>query len=183
MYEDLEKLIALVEDLGLFLEDPSNDRNYETRLFLQKIAFIAQSLGMDFSYRFRLYLNGPYCPSLTQDYYSHPNLVVSLRSNYILSGKDKIISKAIKENILSNPLNENHKSEFLEALATVLFIKREHPDLLDDEIFRRIKELKGYLSDRLIIIALNTAKKLSFKDEYLSKEIQEELDLWDKAED
>jgi hypothetical protein len=82
-----------------------------------------------------------------------------------------------------DPLHEDYESEFLDALVTVLFIKQELPDLFDDDILRRLKETRGYINDKILIIALNTAKKLTFKEEYLSDEIQEELDLWDRVED
>ncbi|MBD3214089.1 MAG: hypothetical protein GF311_15880 [Candidatus Lokiarchaeota archaeon] len=183
MYEDLIKIIAILKNLGLSLKNPSEEWNYETRFFLQKITYIAKSLGMDFSYNFGLYLNGPYCSSLANDYYNHPNLVVSLKSDYSLNERELKIQKLLKKEILSNPIIDKHKSEYLEALGTILYLKNEYPDFMDDDIFRKVKELKGYLKDRILIIALNTAKKLNFRDDFLNEKIQEELELWDKAED
>lgn len=183
MYEDFVKIVAILKNLNLNLKNPVEDQNYETRFLLQKITFITKALGMDLSYDFGLYISGPYCPSLADDYYHYPQLVNLLDSDYNLEKNELEISRIIKREILSHPLIENHKSEFLEALATILFIMKEYPDLLDDEIFRRVKELKGYLKDDIIIIALNIAKKLNFRDEFLTEEIQEELDLWDKTED
>ncbi len=138
---------------------------------------------MELSYHFNLYLNGPYCPSLADDYYNYPDFVASLKSNYDLNEKELKISQNIKNDVLSHPLNRNHQSEFLEALATILFLKQENPNILDDELFQRVKNIKEYLSDKILIIALNTTKKLNFKEKYLSKEIQSELELWDEAED
>jgi uncharacterized protein YwgA len=183
MYEDLIKIIAILKDLGINLKNPAEEGNYEARFFLQKIAYITKSLGMDFSYNFGLYLNGPYCSSLADDYYNYPNLVVSLETDYSLNERELKIQKLIKKEILSKSIIEKHKSEFLEALGTILYLKNENPDLMDDEIFRRIKGLKEYLKERILIIALNIAKKLNFRDEFLTEKIQEELELWDKAED
>jgi len=183
MYKDYKKLIGLLRNLDLSFEDPSKDQNYETRFLLQKLTFIAKSLGMDFSYDFGLYLNGPYCPSLADDYYNNPNLVIIMDSPYSLNTQESEISHIIKKKIFSHPLNQNHQSEFLEAIATILFLKQEDPDLLDDEIFQRVKEIKDYISDKILIIALNTVKKLNFKEKYLTKDIHEDLVLWDRAED
>lgn len=183
MHKDFKKLIELLKNLEFYFEDPSKDRNYETRFLLQKLTYIAKSLGMDISYDFGLYLNGPYCPSLADDYYNNPHLVITMDSPYSLNTQESEISQIIKNKILSHPLNQNHQSEFLEAIATILFLKQEDPDLLDDEVFQRVKEIKEYISDKILIIALNTVKKLNFKEKYLTKDIQEKLELWDRAED
>ncbi len=183
MYKDFKKLIELLRNLGLHFEDPSKDQNYEARFLLQKLTYIAKSLGMDLSYDFGLYLNGPYCPTLADDYYNNSHLVITMDSPYSLNIHESEILHLIKNRILSHPLNQNHRSEFLEAIATILFLKKNDPDLLDDEVFQRIKEIKGYISDKILIIALNTVKKLNFKEVYLTKDMQEELELWDRAED
>jgi uncharacterized protein YwgA len=175
--------MGLLRDLSLSFEDPTKDHNYETRFLLQKLTYIAKSLGMDVSYDFGLYLNGPYCPSLADDYYKNGNLVITMDSPYSLKTQEFEISQVIKNKILSHPLNQNHQSEFLEAIATILFLKQEEPDLLDDEVFQRVKEIKEYISDKILIIALNTVKMLNFKEKYLTKDIQEELEVWDRAED
>ena len=55
--------------------------------------------------------------------------------------------------------------------------------MLDDEIFVKTKEIKQHLKESLIVIAINTVKKLLFKPEFLTDKVKEEIDLWDKAED
>lgn len=60
------------------LADPSNitkDDNdgFNTRFRIQKCVFVAQHLGLDRTYRYNLYLHGPYSPSLSQDYYKAAN--------------------------------------------------------------------------------------------------------------
>ena len=60
------------------LVDPSsitNDDNngFNARFRIQKCVFVAQHLGLDKTYRYNLYLHGPYSPSLSQDYYKAAN--------------------------------------------------------------------------------------------------------------
>ena len=42
---------------------------FDTRLWIQKYVFVAQSLGLDTSYRHNRYKCGPYSPGLAADYY------------------------------------------------------------------------------------------------------------------
>lgn len=60
------------------LADPSNitkDDNdgFNTRFRIQKCVFVAQHLGLDRTYRYNLYLHGPYSLLLSQDYYKAAN--------------------------------------------------------------------------------------------------------------
>lgn len=72
----LESFLKWMEKEGL--ADPSNitkDDNdgFNTRFRIQKCVFVAQRLGLDRTYRYNLYLHGPYSPSLSQDYYKAAN--------------------------------------------------------------------------------------------------------------
>ena len=56
------------------LIDPSNitkDDNigFDTRFRIQKCMFMAQHLGLGDTYKYDMYLHGPYSPTLSQDYY------------------------------------------------------------------------------------------------------------------
>ena len=46
---------------------------FDARFRIQKCVFVAQYLGLDRTYRYNLYLHGPYSPSLSQDYYKAAN--------------------------------------------------------------------------------------------------------------
>ncbi|MFX0141448.1 MAG: hypothetical protein ACFFDN_47865, partial [Candidatus Hodarchaeota archaeon] len=89
----------------------------------------------------------------------------------------------INEYVLLHPVTNDYESEFLEAVSTVRYLKKKYSNLLDDEIFVRTKEIKQHLKESLIVIAINTVKKLLYKPELLTEEVQEEIDKWDKAED
>lgn len=184
MVKDFEKIIFALKHWNLFLEDPTKDKNFQSRLIIQKLAHISQTLGVELKrYHFTLYKNGPYSPDLTYDYYNNPILINSLKTDYKPSPKEIELFDEIKEVILSHPLNNNHQADLLEAVSTVLYFKNYNPKLLDDDLFEKTLDQKPFLSHKIITIAINLVKQLKFKSEYLSEEIQEELDLWDKAED
>ena len=89
----------------------------------------------------------------------------------------------INEYVLNHPLAGISKSEFIEAVSTVFHLRNTYPDKFDDEIFELTKDLKSHLSDSIIIIAINTVKKVLFKPEFLTEEIRKEIEIWDRAED
>ena len=135
------------------------------------------------SYNFSLYKNGPYSPDFTADYYQNNELITTLASDVQLTAKEKKIVDNIDDLILNHPLNIYHRADFLEAISTAYYFKYYNEALLDDEVFEKTKAEKPYLSDKIIVIALNTIKKLLFKPEYLTEDIKKELALWDNLND
>ena len=184
MAKDLDKIIFALKYWGFKLEDPTKDKNFQSRLIIQKLTHICQTLGVEIKrYHFTLYKNGPYSPDLTNDYYNNPFLINSLRTEYKPTSTEIEVFDKVKEVVLSHPLNNEHQADLLEAVSTVLHFKNHNPRFLDDDLFEKTLDEKPFLSDKIVTIAINLVKKLRFKPEYLTEEIQEELDLWDKAED
>jgi uncharacterized protein YwgA len=181
---DFKKVIAILKHLNLNLKDPKKPINFQTRLIIQKIVFLSKYMKIKLgSYNFSLYKNGPYSPGLTADYYQNNDLITTLVSEVQLTPKEKGIVDSIKNLILNHPLNIYHQADFLEAISTAYYFKYYDEALLDDELFERTKAEKPYISDKIIIIALNTVKKLFFKPEYLTEDIKKELALWDNVND
>lgn len=89
----------------------------------------------------------------------------------------------IQKYVLSHPLSKDYCADLLEAVSTVYNFKNFDPQYFDDDLFERTKEKKPLIQDNIIIVAINIVKKLMFKSEFLTKEIQNELELWDKADD
>jgi uncharacterized protein YwgA len=184
MNKDFEKMIHALKYWGLILEDPTKDENFQSRLIIQKLTHICQILGVEMKrYHFSLYKNGPYSPDLASDYYNFSSQFNSLRTDYKPTSAEIGVFDNIKEEILQHSLNNEHQADLLEAISTVSYFKDRNPKFLDDDLFEKTMNEKPYLSDKIVTIAINLVKKLRFKPEYLTKEIQDELDLWDKAED
>ena len=159
------------------------DKDYGSRFKIQKLAYLCKAMGIPLNYQFTLYLSGPYSTGLTRDYFNAPQLVENLETDYIFNENDIEILDKINEYVLIHPITNTYESEFLEAVSTVRYLKNRCPDMLDDEIFAKTKEIKQYLKDSIIVIAINTVKKLLFKPEFLTEEVRKEIDIWDKAED
>jgi len=181
MSKNFRTVIAALKYWNIYLKSP--EKAYGSRFKIQKLSYLCQSMGIPLNYRYTLYLSGPYSTRLTQDYFSAPYLVDTLETDYVFGEKELKILDKINEYVLNHPINNTYESEFLEAVSTILYLKNKYPDMLDDEIFSKTKEIKHHLKDSIIVIAINTAKKLLFKPEFLSEEVQEEIDIWDKAED
>lgn len=182
--KDYEKVIAILKNLNLNLKDPKRAINFQTRLVIQKIVFLSKFMKIKLnSYNFSLYKNGPYSPGLTADYYQNNELITTLDTVVQLTPKEKEIVDNINDLILSHPLNNYHQADFLEAISTAYYFKYYNEALLDDDLFEKTKAEKPYISDKIIVIAINALKKLLFKPEYLTEDIKKELALWDNIND
>lgn len=183
MVDDFEKLLVAIKYWNLKLNNPKDDENFQDRLILQKLTFLIKSLGIKMNYNFNLYKSGPYCPDLTQDYYNNSWRVVNLDSQLKPYPREIKIFDQIKDIIFSHPLYEKYSASLLEAITTAYYIKQVNPDIIDDEVFMKTKDEKPYLSDKIVLIAINLVKKLMFKPEYITDDMKEEFRLWDNADD
>lgn len=181
---DFLKAIAILSNCNIEMKNPKPAKNFQTRLIIQKIIFLSKILGINLrSYNFSLYRNGPYSPSLTADYYDNNESIAALETSYHLTPNEQEIVGKINNVVLEHPLNKYNQADLLEAVSTAYYIKHYNDYFLDDDLFEKTKDEKPFISAKIITIAINIVKKLKFKPEYLTKEIQDELDLWDKAED
>ncbi len=182
--KDFEKVIAILKHLNLSLKNPKRHVNFQTRLIIQKIVFLSKFMKIKLdNYHFGLYKNGPYSPSLTADYYQKSELVTTLEVEFLLTPKEVDVVEKIQNLVLKHPIAIYHQADFLEAVSTALYFKYYNENLRDDELFEKTKSEKPYISDKIIVIAINTVKKLLFKPEYLTEDIKKELDLWNNADD
>ena len=110
-------------------------------------------------------------------------LITTLDTVVQLTPKEKEVVDNINDLILNHPLNDYHQADFLEAISTAYYFKNYNEALLDDDLFEKTKAEKPYISDKIIVIAINTVKKMLFKPEYLTEDIKKELDLWNNADD
>jgi len=182
--EDFKKVIAILRYLNLNLKNPKLAVNFQTRLIIQKIVFLSKFMKIKLdNYHFGLYKNGPYSPSLTADYYQNSELITTLEVEFTLTPKEVKVVEKIQNLVLKHPICIYHQGDFLEAVSTALHFKIYKENLMDDELFEKTKSEKPYISDKIIVIAINTVKKLLFKPEYLTEDIKKELDLWNNADD
>lgn len=179
--DDFKKIISALNYWKIYLNRP--DRDFISRFKIQKLTYLCKSMGMPLNYNFTLYINGPYSTSLTRDYFEEPQLIETLQTDYILNEKDIEILDKINEYVLVHPISTEFEAEFLEAISTAYYIRNKSSSILDDEIFAKVKEVKPHIKDSIIVVAINTVKKLFFKPEILNKEVKREIEIWDKAKD
>lgn len=95
--------------------------NFEDRLRLQKIVFIARKMGFNLGYSFAWYLRGPYSPSLTKMLFSANEDGHLVLENVTLKRGEKKTVESIR-NFLDKDLSD---SKSLELFASVwYFIKK-----------------------------------------------------------
>lgn len=171
--EDFDKIIACLN----YLDIRPNIREYRWRFILQKIIFLAQALGIDTSYNFTLYVAGPYSHELAVDYYSQESALSSLQTDYELTQEDIRHLQKIQE-----CCDFQKELSLLEATSTIVHLMTGSSTLSDDDVFSNAKSYKPFLSDSILVIGMTKAKKLLFKEEYLTEELKEEMDLWDRIQ-
>ncbi len=74
---------------------------------------------------------------------------------------------------------ENNK-EVLEVASIIIEKNLAYEDF--DKVISEIKKIKPNISENEIIEAINVAKRLLFKEEYLTEDIKKELRLWDNVD-
>lgn len=174
MVDNLDKVIACLR----FLDLKPNISSYVWRFLIQKTVHLAQALGLNTNYYFTVYVAGPYSPSLARDYYSHPDKIQALQTDYELTSEDIEILEKIKA-----CCDLYQDLSLMECTSTVVYLMKEKPNLKDDDLFAKIKSLKPYLSDSTYVIGISKAKELLFKPEYYTDELKREIDEWERVED
>jgi len=72
------------------------------------------------------------------------------------------------------------KCEKLKALAIIISENLTYAP--EDEVIRKVKEKIPELTESEILEWINCAKRLLFKEEYLTDAIKEELKLWENID-
>jgi len=182
MLEDLDKVIAALKYWGL---KPDIKNSYSWRFFIQKTTYLLEAFDMPISYFFTIHLKGTYSRQLTQDYYAFQDRVCLLETNYVPTPKDIEIFERMKKTVLERtktPDDADAELQLLEGISTAVYLMRQSPETVGEEVFATIKILKPYLSDATVVIGLSIAKEVLFKPEYLTDEIQEEIEIWDRVD-
>ncbi len=104
--------------------------DFDSRLKLQKIGFLAQELGAHTGFAFNWYRRGPYSPSLTRMLYSAEELGMLRIDNVELTASEKKIVRHLRE-LLGRDIND---SRTLELFASVwYFLPNSGPSKRDKE--------------------------------------------------
>jgi len=157
MEHKLTVLKLFLDALGI----ECNIKDVNDRKAMQKAVYIGQQLsGIDLGYRYGWYKLGPYCPSLTDDYY---NLVRALRvEKDAIADKQlptQISQKLTKLKTIMSPPRGWHlaKEDWLELVASYHYLlhvrRKNHKEAV--EILQAEKSRLASKVD-LVLTALNT---------------------------
>lgn len=153
-----------------------NILEYRWRFLIQKTTYLAQALGLSTKYQFTPYVAGPYSPSLARDYYANSGRVNALATEYQLAQNETDLLQKIKE-----CCDLYHDMNLMECTSTVVYLLKELPEIREADLLAKIRKLKPFLNDSTHVIGISKAKELLFKSEYLTDNLKEEIDMWDRA--
>ncbi len=125
---------------GLFngLDKQLSMEQFDDKLEVQKITFLAQEFGIDLGYSFEWYIRGPYCKQVSKDAHTILDSNLSTISpNDVGLNEEQIHS--FRELLRPN-LND---TDWLEIAASLLYLKNENYE--DDEL----DQIIGYLLEDL----------------------------------
>ncbi len=149
---ELKKVLAYFKELNFI---PTVD-NFQDKLIIQKTICLLKLMGTDLGYPFSLYVRGPYSPELTTDLYANKEIVNTLKTEYVLSEKEKQQLHTLYE------LSDNLDPTLLEIMATYAFLVMDlHNN--EKEALTNLKKLKSFYSESRIAVGVSRAKQLLFK--------------------
>jgi len=120
---------------------------FEKRVFVQKIVYLAQEVGIGLGFRFGWYVHGPYSPTLAENAFKLESLVrsadsckIDLPKSTLNSDKIEIVKELIED------VNRKQKTieYWLELLASAHFLcTYAYPKAKDEiEVTKRLEILK-----------------------------------------
>lgn len=68
------------------------------------------------------------------------------------------------------------------ATVAAVFLMKQKPDFGKDILFSTLKQLKPHIGDSELVVAIARAKEELSKPEYLTDELKQEMDEWNRIE-
>lgn len=129
-----EKLAVLIKRIGNF--DMSS---FNGRVIFQKTAYLLQEFGITLGYNFNWYLRGPYSPQLTRD----GGKLQEVAEIKLPTEEEKKFERFL------DFLTAKDDSNWLETLASILFIKKISPSRNKEEIAMELKKHQQHLTKEI----------------------------------
>lgn len=136
--------------LKLFLDElgvPFDIETIDDRKRVQKAVYLGQLSGVDLGYRFGWYIMGPYCPSLTRDYFPLAEALASGDDEW----EGKSLKKRVKERLtrikqlMIPPEDVDLTPEnWLELVSSLDFLRRVS-ELEEAEALEVLKKKKNHV--------------------------------------
>ena len=125
-----------------------NDFNF--RLKVQKFVYIAKYFGWNHSYKYSLYIRGPYSSALADEYYNEEILMYSPLE---IDGFD---SDSFNEFV------EGKSIHYLESASTILYYMVSEKNFTRDDAINKLHVIKSYIDSEIVCNAYDDIIGLNF---------------------
>lgn len=163
-----DNLISALRYLGVSVDIGKQ----EDRILVQKVAYVLQVLGFGIGFNFVHGSRGPYAFNLNKECNIYRWQYDNLDSSYKLTANEQKILNRVKRSGV--PLTVQR----LEGATSAIFLMREDSGRDDVEIRKKLGLWKETFSEEQLTLALVDAKRITFKDEYVTPAVKEELAAW-----
>lgn len=148
MADEIVKLAAYMKELGVEV----NVESFESRIKLQKFAYILGILLDKEMYKFEFYIRGPYSRPLAKEYYENKSLF-NKDAVHKLSQNEKEVLDRIR------PIAVNLSIIELEIIASLLYLEKKK-GYNEDTAINELINIKRYLKMEDVVRALNKLKQM-----------------------
>ena len=165
------KLIAGIKHYGY----KPNIGDLDSRIWIQKVAYLLKVAGYGLDYVFVPYKKGPYSFGLKDDYYINRSDYETLATDYKPGSSEIEVLQKVGR---STDLRSTLRLQGTASAAMLILINQTWDDGL---LLQRLSAWKSeVLSKEEMMLSIDDAKRILFKDEFLTKEIKDEFDAWEK---
>ena len=120
-YQAMQSETNLLKLAALFdgIEKPMSMKEFDDKLEVQKIAYMAQTYGIDLGYEFEWYIRGPYCKQVSENAHK----IIDTHPQYDnLAGLDA--DKVAEFGRILKPYINN--TEWLEIAGSLIYLRKEN---------------------------------------------------------
>lgn len=167
MLTKYNKLLAYLKYLDI---KPDVD-NSISMFMIQNVGFLLKSMNLNVDYNFKLWMHGPYSTVLEHDYYNNMEDFNNLNTNYELIDKEKE-----KLDLFSETVDKD--KNIIENTSMIIIMGLQYK--YEEAVIEKISKIKAHLTKADILSGINKARKLLFKDEYLTQGLMAEIKAWDE---
>lgn len=165
-----ESLISALRSLNLEIDVGNQD----SRILIQKIAYLLKVKGFGIDFKFKRGTRGPYSFNLNKEVNMYRWQYDHLESSYELNEREASIVREIKESGV--PLTVPR----LEGATSAILLGEEIPERTEVEILKELGEWKETFSDEQLTQSIIDGKRLLLSNEPMSPEMKAELSSWEE---
>ncbi len=154
-----------------YLRFAPNIDSQDDRIVIQKITYLLKKLGFGINFKFERRSRGPYSMNLDKEMWIYRDEYQALQSPKPTAAQKRILNH-VKESV---PIEVSR----LEGAASAVYLMYDaYPKMDELGIREKLRLWKENFSEEQLTISMNDAKKLMFKEQYVTPELKNELSAW-----